>query len=371
MLSTRFSAPEGSLTNLFHRCLLAGLTLACTLGASAEAAASADAPAPRTNVATTPAVSADLSVFAHQTPGVFAQETLGVFAQETFAIQVAGRFSGAAALADQYLRRFQNNVRDGAKYKANKHWNLYVKYAKRAGQGVQSRGFLEQQAKNGKKASTSGASASASKPLSSSTAKGGAPSNWDYVLRNGGDLKKASPYIRSVAASMFRDAVGSGASLNVGYLAPNYMGYSKPSGGKYIRHTGLDLPRGVGTPVRALAPGKVVSVITKNPLDAAVIVKENGADRYWAYGHVQAKVGRNQNVGKGTVLGGIINPRGRFRPHLHVSVLTTPFPVGGSLKNKLGWGRTKGGSPKEAEGTALRYTMQPLEAYARANGMLK
>ncbi len=286
MLSTRFSAPEGNLTGIAHRFLIAGLILACALGAQAEAAVSADAAAPRTDVATTTAVSPDLSAFAEKT--------------ETFAaIQVAGR---------------------------------YKKASKRGGK---------------------------------------TPRGWDYVLRNGDDLKRASSYIRSVAQSMFRDAVGSSTSMSVGYLAPNYMGYSKPSGGKYIRHTGLDLPKGVGSPVRALAPGKVVSVITKNPLDAAVIVKENGASRYWVYGHVQGKVRRNQNVGKGTVVGSIINPRGKFRPHVHVSVLTTPFPVRGSLRNNLGWGRTKGGSPKEAEETALRYTMQPLEAYARANGMFK
>ena len=292
MLSTRFNAPEGNLAGVARRRLAVGLILACALGAQAEAAVSADAAAPRTDVATTIAVSPDL--------GAFAEET------KTFAaIQVAGKY---------------------------------------------------------KKGSKRGAK---------SSKRGKAPRGWDYVLRNGDDLRKASPYIRSVAQSMFRDAVGSSTSMSVGYLAPNYMGYSKPSGGKYIRHTGLDLPKGVGRPVRALAPGKVVSVITKNPLDAAVIVKENGASRYWVYGHVQGKVRRNQNVGKGTVVGSIINPRGKFRPHVHVSVLTTPFPIRGSLRNKLGWGRTKGKSQKEAEGTALRYTMQPLEAYARANGMFK
>ena len=298
----------------------------------------------------------------------------------------------AAALANQYLCKFWYNVRDRAPYMMNKNWGLYTSYAKQAGYGLLSRSTVESQARKSKScgikasnAGSSGGNTSTAKDESDTKISGGAPSNWDNAYHGPNDIDgkssngESSTFVKSIISKMIGDVAGSGGRAGQGYLAQTYMGYSTATSASgrsnvYIRHTGLDMPNAIGTSIRAAAPGQVVAVIgnVSDPNTPAVVVKENGANRWWVYGHIAQSVKRGQNIAKGTVVGKTVNPKGQFRSHVHVTVFTTSYPLSNkSLKDKFGWGRTYTKSAGEAESLAKAYTMHPLEAYARANGYLK
>ena len=309
----------------------------------------------------------------------------------------AGSNAKAAALANRYLCWFWGSVRDKAPYRIKKNWNLYTSYASKAGFKTFSKSYVEGRARKSPKCGLSAAGAGSSSGGGNSTAQndvastggksvdGKAPSNWDNAYQGPSDLDgkasngEASSYVKSLIGKMVADVVGSGGKAGQGYLAKNYKGYSIATSASgrsnvYIRHTGFDFPNAIGKPVRAVAPGQVVAIIgnVSDPNTPAVVVKENGANRWWIYGHIAQGVKRGQNVTKGSVVGKITNPKGQFKPHVHVTVFTTAYPLQNkSLKDKFGWGRTYTHSASEAVSLARAYTMHPLEAYARANGYLK
>ena len=282
----------------------------------------------------------------------------------------AGYAPDASVLADNYLDWFGNNTRQGDATKADKHWKMYVGAAKAAGLAVHAREYVEAESREGRDVRAS----SAGTPTS-------APPNWDYAYRDNWDRDKkplngeATPYVKSVAEKMARDLVGSGFKQLQHYMSRNYMGHDRPtkSGGKrvYMRHLGFDVGKRIGAPVKALTNGKVVATIgtVKDPNTPAVIVKEDGAERWWVYGHITHGVKRGQRVAKGKVLGKMVDPQGQWDPHVHVTVFTSGWPLPRKVRPNFGWGRAKAADERRTIGLALKYSMHPLEGYARVNGL--
>jgi hypothetical protein len=173
---------------------------------------------------------------------------------------------------------------------------------------------------------------------------------------------------------MMEATVGSSGKLLAQYLAPRYRGYAKPVhvAGRdtvYVRHTGRDFGMPPGTEVRALTPGMVVALLgnAARPASLATIVADN--DRHWVYGHIFPETRLGQMVGRGQVIGKIVDPLGAFPPHVHITTITVSFPTRNSeVNDAIGWGRAYGKTPQQAEANALRYTDDPLEAYACSLG---
>ena len=280
----------------------------------------------------------------------------------------AGQAPDQAALADDYLAWFGNNVRAGDAAKADRHWKMYLKAAKAIGLSIHPRAYVEAEALKGKTVTA----ASAGTPTSP-------PTNWDFAYRDNWDRDgkpangEATAYVKSVAEKMARDLVGSSFKEGQAYMSRNYMGHDKPikSNGKrvYIRHLGFDVVKKVGAPVKALTSGKVVALMGKpsDPDNIAMVVKESGAKRWWVYGHISHKVGRGQYVAKGKVLGKMVDPKGRWKPHVHVTLFTTKWPLSAKVRRHLGWGRARAAEKRETIDRALNNTMHPLEGYARVN----
>lgn len=171
-------------------------------------------------------------------------------------------------------------------------------------------------------------------------------------------------------AELMRAALGPGAEPGPQYLDQRYRGYARPTraagrGMVYARHTGRDFRAPPGTEARALAPGTVAALLgsPRIPASRAVVVAgEDGV--YWVYGHLSPEVRPGQAVERGQTVGRVADPEGAFRPHLHVTAITVPFPTRDAEVNRaIGWGRAYGQTAEEAEANALRFTDDPLEAY--------
>ncbi|MCB1884067.1 MAG: M23 family metallopeptidase [Geminicoccaceae bacterium] len=298
--------------------------------------------------------------------------------------------------ANTYLEWFQNNVRGSNPSRADQHWKFYTQYAGKAGLPLWRLSDVEAHAKRTFKKLSAfdapNASPAPSKPAPAPStpkteapapAKPGVPEDWDEAWHDPSDLDgkadngESTPYVKDLIAKMGSDLVGSGFQQGQGYLSQHYMGHDTPvqypgRGLVYIRHTGTDFPKPIGTTVRALTPGVVVGTYNdaKTSNQALAVVKEDGADRWWVYLHTSYRVKQGQHVAKGTVIGTIADPRGEWNhPHVHVNVMTT-WPLSRAVSQYLSLGRSYHPNRDEAVRLAKAYTMHPLEAYARANGLL-
>jgi murein DD-endopeptidase MepM/ murein hydrolase activator NlpD len=171
-------------------------------------------------------------------------------------------------------------------------------------------------------------------------------------------------------------AVGGGFRPLAQYLERNYPGYKKPVyqagyGRVFVRHTGRDFGKPVGTPVRAVAAGRVVWNTRGQggkPASRFVFIKGNTGVS-WLYGHIRTAVRVGQVVRRGQVIGFIDNPRGQFSPHVHITVSKVDLPTRNkSITNAMNAGRAFGRTPGQAQANALRFTVDPLSAFARASG---
>ncbi|MEK0083998.1 M23 family metallopeptidase [Benzoatithermus flavus] len=170
-------------------------------------------------------------------------------------------------------------------------------------------------------------------------------------------------------------AVGAGFRLGAQYMDPHYRGYRKPVrqegyGTVYIQHTGRDFIKSIGTPVRAVAPGRVAYNTRGTPgQPASKFTFIRGSGVTWAYGHILPAVRVGQSIRPGQLIGYIANPRGMFPPHVHIGAITLPYPTRNRAVNAaMNAGRAFGRTPGQAAANARRYTMDPLRAFARAEG---
>lgn len=87
-----------------------------------------------------------------------------------------------------------------------------------------------------------------------------------------------------------------------------------------IRWNGVGIRAPVGSAVRSVAPGKVVSVRQLGTYGLTVIVEHGGGD-YSIYGSLaRADVREGQEVGKGSLIGGVGISDPELPPHLHFEI---------------------------------------------------
>jgi murein DD-endopeptidase MepM/ murein hydrolase activator NlpD len=178
------------------------------------------------------------------------------------------------------------------------------------------------------------------------------------------------------AAALGEAAVGKGFRLLAQYLERRYQGYSSPvningRGRVYVRHTGRDFGKPIGTPVRAVAPGRVVRNWPGRPgQPASKTTFVHGADGvHWVYAHILPALQPDQEVRRGQIVGHIANPLGAFLPHVHVGALKVPYRnPDPAVNHAINAGRAFGHTAAEAQANALRYTHDPLLAFAHSLG---
>jgi murein hydrolase activator len=87
-----------------------------------------------------------------------------------------------------------------------------------------------------------------------------------------------------------------------------------------IRWNGVGIRAQIGSAVRSVAPGKVVSVRQLGTYGLTVIVEHGGGD-YSIYGSLaKADVREGQTVGKGSLIGGVGISDPELPPHLHFEI---------------------------------------------------
>jgi hypothetical protein len=117
----------------------------------------------------------------------------------------------------------------------------------------------------------------------------GPPANWDHSLHSGRELTNcvATPFIKQLFAEFMNEVFGPGGRLNAGYN--NWSDLRQPK-----RHGGLDIHKPIGTPVHCLTKGVVHRIVSAPPDPyTAIIIREEGGERHWAYGHLLPSVSRS------------------------------------------------------------------------------
>ena len=87
----------------------------------------------------------------------------------------------------------------------------------------------------------------------------------------------------------------------------------------YTRHTGVDFPAGLGTPVYTTMAGKVVWAGLNGPWGNLVVVENDGTQIYLA--HLETiSVTQDQILGDGEVVGAVGSTGNSTGPHLHYGI---------------------------------------------------
>ena len=98
------------------------------------------------------------------------------------------------------------------------------------------------------------------------------------------------------------------------------FGKAQTASNTTIRWNGVGIRASVGTGVRAVAPGKVVSVRQLGTYGLTVIIDHGGGD-YSIYGSLsRSDVRESQTVAKGQVIGGVGISDPEIPPHLHFEI---------------------------------------------------
>jgi septal ring factor EnvC (AmiA/AmiB activator) len=98
------------------------------------------------------------------------------------------------------------------------------------------------------------------------------------------------------------------------------FGKSQTSTNTTIRWNGVGIRAVEGTPVRAVAPGRVVSVRQLGTYGLTVIIDHGGGD-YSIYGSLRsAEVREQQTVAKGQAIGGVGRADPELPAHLHFEI---------------------------------------------------
>ncbi|MFJ8232666.1 peptidoglycan DD-metalloendopeptidase family protein [Streptomyces sp. NPDC094448] len=106
------------------------------------------------------------------------------------------------------------------------------------------------------------------------------------------------------------------------------------------RHTGQDFAVDIGTPVRSVGAGRVLSVSCGGAFGIQIVVRH--PDGYYTqYAHLSSvAVGRRESVRTGQVIGLAGSTGNSTGPHLHFEVRLTPYL--GSGVDPAGWLRERG-----------------------------
>lgn len=165
--------------------------------------------------------------------------------------------------------------------------------------------------------------------------------------------------IVDAVSSMFPDGGGGGGiwakPVNVPYGTPFGKSGSMWSSG---RHTGLDFPAPTGTPVHAVADGRVTSALSGGPYGNHVTISHGGglSSLYAHMSRILTSVGdavkQGQTIGKVGATGNVTGP------HLHLEARRNGVPVDpmGYLSGGNRWGAT-------ARGAAQSYAKSILGNY--------
>ncbi|WP_189552940.1 peptidoglycan DD-metalloendopeptidase family protein [Streptomyces lavendofoliae] len=92
------------------------------------------------------------------------------------------------------------------------------------------------------------------------------------------------------------------------------------------RHTGLDFPARMGTPVRAVAPGQILGVGRKGPYGTHILVQHGGGLQS-LYAHLSAATREGGAVGLGQEIGRVGATGNVTGPHLHLEARLNGKPV--------------------------------------------
>ena len=128
------------------------------------------------------------------------------------------------------------------------------------------------------------------------------------------------------------------AAARSGYVRPGDGRLTSGFGRRWGRlHAGIDLASGVGSPIRAVTSGTVVSAGSESGYGLCVRIRHaDGTETL--YGHLsRILVSRGARVGTGQQIGKEGNTGRSTGPHLHFEVR-----VNGSTVNPLTWLRSKG-----------------------------
>ncbi|KWX02165.1 Peptidase M23 [Carbonactinospora thermoautotrophica] len=106
------------------------------------------------------------------------------------------------------------------------------------------------------------------------------------------------------------------------------------------RHTGLDMAAPLGTPVRAVSAGTIISAGWGGPYGNRIKIRHADGTQTW-YCHLSAYVRRSGRVAAGQVIGRVGSTGNSTGPHLHLEVR----PGGGAPVNPLTWLRAHGLNP--------------------------
>jgi len=131
--------------------------------------------------------------------------------------------------------------------------------------------------------------------------------------------ERARPNAKKASSSISTSDYGTLAWPVNGQLLYTF-GKAQGAGNSTIRWNGVGIKAGVGTPVKSVAAGKVVSVRQLGTYGLTIIVDHGGGD-YSIYGSLsRANVREQEQVTKGQVIGevGISDPD--LAPHLHFEI---------------------------------------------------
>jgi murein DD-endopeptidase MepM/ murein hydrolase activator NlpD len=148
-------------------------------------------------------------------------------------------------------------------------------------------------------------------------------------------------------------------------IASGYLGYTLEVGRGYGVHHGIDFKAPIGAMIYALKSGHVVAKVDGNTATSVVMIRDPKTGLIWSYGHINHDgIKQGQTILAGQPLGTILDPAAAgesWPPHVHVSTMKI-MPDGSA---PIGWGRAYGGSEKKAINNAKKYTVNPVQAYAK------
>jgi murein DD-endopeptidase MepM/ murein hydrolase activator NlpD len=143
---------------------------------------------------------------------------------------------------------------------------------------------------------------------------------------------EVKPEVKKTAASVSAPLAG---------VQPG-QGFKNPGNYSLGYHTGVDFSAPQGTPVKAVAAGKVVASDSSGSFGINVKIK-HADGTYSFYAHLSAKtVFPGATVAAGRMIGNVGSTGNSTGPHLHLEIRTSPTFGAGNFLDPLKWLRDKG-----------------------------
>jgi murein DD-endopeptidase MepM/ murein hydrolase activator NlpD len=133
------------------------------------------------------------------------------------------------------------------------------------------------------------------------------------------ELAQLSPYLQSITPGVNWKQTG--------LLPPPFYSISSSfgafrqfNGSDWQRHTGVDYPTTIGSPIPVMASGQVV-LVGRFPIRGNYVLVDHGAGLFSGYAHLsQVYVTQGQQVAQGDLLGEVGSTGRSAGPHLHWEV---------------------------------------------------